>query len=250
MERIEITSELLKQFRQKPQTLIMEGYCVNVENTAVYRDGDNYAAVSKGLDGGTAICVDTENTKFIDELLSEFCGRIEFCGASTFVTDYLKNKYEFLWETNCDLYVWNGEDLPPICEGLPAMDVKYAKQISDGTPYHAAEENIAECLRIHPSSAIYVENRPVCWCLMHIEGSLGMLYTVPQYRRQGYALKVMTDLTRKVIAQGNVPYAYIIYDNVASKSLALKYNLQPVCKANYFELDTAKNNVVQQNKGE
>ena len=61
-----------------------------------------------------------------------------------------------------------------------------------------------------------------------------MLYTEPEYRRKGYALEVMTALCNKVIAQGDVPYAYIVVDNVASQSLAEKYNLERVKRADYF----------------
>ena len=37
-----------------------------------------------------------------------------------------------------------------------------------------------------------------------------------------------------VIAKGDVPYAYIVCDNVASQNLALKYNLERVKRADYF----------------
>lgn len=240
MEEISITAELLKKFRQKAQTLIMEGYCVNVKGTRVFCSGEDYATVSRGSDNVVKICIDTQNAVFVDELLENFGLEVEFCGVSSYVTEYLKSKYDFAWETDCDLYAYDGGDLPALSGALPPIDAKYAELISDGTPYHADIAEIEESLRIHPSSAVYVDGKPVCWCLLHVEGSLGMLYTLPQFRRQGYALKVMTDLTRKVLALGNVPFAYIICDNAASKALAPKYRLQPVCKANYFEIAAVK----------
>lgn len=237
MKRIPITSELLAKFHRIGEALIMEGYCRYFADTEVYCDGDSYATVATGFNGGINICLLNETERFIDEILSLVNGKVEFCGVSPYATNYVKSKYEPLWETNCDLYVYDGKPLPEIgdCD-MRSMDVGYAQQISNGTHYHAPTDEIAQCIKLHPSSAAYVNNKPVCWCLVHLEGSLGMLYTLPQYRRQGYALKVMTHLCRQVINRGGVPFAYIVQDNVASKSLAVKYNLREVGKANYFEI--------------
>lgn len=240
MKKVPITTELLRYFRSNPQTVIFEGYCVNFDGVTVYNDGDSYALTVINHLGVTECCLYTESVPFIDEVLSVLHGAVKLCGVSAFVTDCIQKQYAFTWLTHCDLYVWNGKplDLSVIsdCEIRP-LDFAYVQQVSDGTPYHADLTDVRMCLEKHPSAAVYVEGKAVCWCLLHLEGDLGMLYTVPEYRRQGYALKVMTALTQMVIDKGNVPYAYIIEDNVASKNLALKYNLQEICRADYFELN-------------
>lgn len=238
MKKISVTSELLQIFRSIPQTLIMEGYCKYFDNVAVYCDGCDYATVCIDDCGAVHVCMYIESKDFIDAIVTMLGGKtVEFCAAPHFVTEYLRTKYAFNWETNCCLYIWNGQPLPHKCSrDLRPMDGAYARQISDGTFYHASEKEIRACLSVHPSSAAYVDGKPVCWCLLHMEGSLGMLYTLPEYRKQGYALEVMTDLTNKVIASGNIPYAYIVTDNSASRNLAGKYNLVQVCPADYFEI--------------
>jgi len=235
MKRIEITDELLEKFRKKPQTLIMEGYCENIDGTKVYTDGRNFATVASCADGGTKICIDGDDKNFIDCLLSMQSGSVEFCGVSPYITEYLGNKYGCVWKTECRLFVWNGIPVKDVTE-LPPIDSKYAAMISDGTHYKPSVNEVTKCLRLHPSSAVYVDGNPVCWCLVHAEGSLGMLYTVPQHRRKGYALQVMKDLTDKVIKRGKIPFAFIVVDNEASVNLAAKYNLSEVCRADYFEI--------------
>lgn len=236
MEKQKITAELTERLKSNPQTIIMAGYCKNVGQTAVYSCGNSVATVSEVL-GETECCVYSDDTEFIDGLLGILHGKVKFCGVDGFVTDYIKRRYNLLWETNCDLYVYDGRPLPQLPNGdLAEMDADYACEISNGTPYHADVENVKTCLKLHPSVAAYAEGKPVCWCLLHIEGSLGMLYTLPEYRRKGYALRVMTELCRKVLSRGDIPFAYIIQDNTASKALAPKYNLRYVCKANYFEI--------------
>ena len=239
MKQVPITTQLLRHFRENPQTLIFEGYCVNFDDVTIYNDGDSYALTAVNHLGVIECCIYTEQTAFIDEVVGILRGNVKFCGVSTFITDYLKERYDFEWLTHCDLYVWNGKPLNLSvidCEIRP-LELQYAKQVSDGTPYHADLDDVRMCLTRHPSAAVYIDNKAVCWCLLHLEGDLGMLYTVPEYRRQGYALKVMTALTQMVLDSDNVPYAYIIEDNVASKNLALKYNLDSVCKADYFEIN-------------
>ena len=106
------------------------------------------------------------------------------------------------------------------------MSPEYWQLISEGTPYKASKQEIVPNLLTKPSSAIYVDGKPVCWCMLHTTGSLGMLYTLPEYRRKGMALDVMVDLCRKVLAQGCKPFAYIVKGNVASQQLAALYNLE------------------------
>lgn len=238
MKKIPVTTELLRRFRENPQTLIFEGYCVNFDNVEVFNDGDSYALTAVNYLGDTECCIFTYKTSFIDEVLDILHGSVKFCGVSHFVTDYLHARYKFEWLTRCDLYAWNGSPLNTSvidCDIRP-IDLSYARQISDGTPYHADLTDVRTCLTRHPSAAVYVNGKAVCWCLLHLEGSLGMLYTLPEFRRKGYALQVITALTQMVIDAGNVPYAYIIEDNVASKSLAAKYNLSNAGKADYFEI--------------
>lgn len=236
MKQIPITPQLKQLFRSRPQTLIMEGYCNYFDDVAVFSDGDNYALIAAISPSYRQCCMYTASTSFIDEVLAMLDGEVEFYGVSAFVTDYIAQKYAFAWLTKCTLYVWDGRPLDTTvidCD-VRQLDTSYAQMVSDGTPYHADVSNVRKCLAMHPSAAIYVDGKAVCWCLLHQEGSLGMLYTLPEYRRKGYALKVMTAISNMVIKSGNVPYAYIIQGNTASEQLAPKYNLSPVCKANYF----------------
>lgn len=238
MKQVRITTELLYRFRSNPRTVIFEGYCVNFEDVKVYSEDDSYALTTVNHLGNTECCIFTDSTEFIDKVLAALRGNVKLCGVSPFVTEYLRSKYAFNWLTHCDLYVWNGKrmDLSIIDCDIRPLDVSYSQQVSDGTPYRADLQDVRMCLQRHPSAAVYVNGKAICWCLLHLEGDLGMLYTVPEYRRQGYALKVMTALTQMVIDRGNVPYAYIIEDNVASKNLAAKYNLREVGRADYFEI--------------
>lgn len=235
MKKIPITKQLIDYFGQQPQSLIFQGYCLFAPQVQVYRDGESYALTTT-IGDSNHCCIYSSDSSFVEQVIKNLHGRWEFSGVPTFVTQLVKEKYPLLWETNCYLYCWNGKAIEQPQGDIRSMDADLAQQISDGTHYHADVEEIKQCLAMHPSSALYVDGQPACWCILHREQSLGMLYTLPQHRHKGYALKVMQSLCNKVIDRGATPYAYIVTDNVASMSLAKKYNLYNVEPADYFEV--------------
>lgn len=238
MKQLELTTGLLQQFKSCAETLIFEGFATNADSVTIYNDGDNYALVAD-VKGAVKLCLKTDSASFVEDILQLLSGKqVEFSGVDPFVTELLRARYNFLWETNTYLYAWNGKPLSYKCkQQIEAIEPQFAQKVSDGTHYHAPIADIVECLVRHPSAAIYLNGEPVCWCLLHLDKTLGMLYTEPQHRRKGYALEVMTALTNKVIAQGDVPYAYIVVDNVPSQNLAAKYNLERVKRADYFMIN-------------
>lgn len=233
MKEITPTPEIIRFFKSRPQTLIFEGICSCSEKVALYNENDDYAIVVNEGDR-QKVCFSSDNFDFAQEVISRLGDKIGLCGVDPVIIRQLKKKYTFEWETDCYLCVWDGSPLPP-AKGFDVrpMSATFAQRVSDGTYYHAPIEEINECLLRHPSAAIYENGEPVCWCLCHSDKSMGMLFTLPQYRRKGYALEVMTVLCERIIQNGDIPFAYILDDNTASLKLAQKYNLLPVKRADY-----------------
>lgn len=233
MQVVTPTHELLQKFKSKAETLIFEGYCCYSNSATVWQHDDSYALSVKVGDTNKT-CFATHDLHFADEVVAQLNGKVELCGVDSDILRHFGDKFGYAWETHCVLYAWNGQPLPHqnVQKTYPMLP-KYAQMISDGTPYHADVDEIAECLKRHPSAAIYLDGEPVCWCLCHLEKSLGMLFTKQEYRRHGFALEVMTALCNEVIAKGDIPYAYIVDSNVPSLALAEKYNLAPVKRADY-----------------
>lgn len=239
MKKIQVTTQLLQQFKSQPQTLILYGYLTAMPNVDLYQSGNNYATVVHN--GRFYECtIASEDLDFVDKFVGSFSNcYAEFRMITPKVANYLATKYQFGYRVTCGLFVWNGQPLPYKCQGdLRSMSADFAHLVAQGTNY-ASTEDVLELLSMHPSSALYVDDKPVCWCLLHLEKSLGMLYTLPEHRKKGYALEVMTHLTNQVIANGDIPYATIVKGNVASENLALKYQLEYVCDVDYISIDFA-----------
>ncbi|MEG2158377.1 MAG: GNAT family N-acetyltransferase, partial [Clostridia bacterium] len=183
-----------------------------------------------------AYCLYGNDTKFVDKYISSLSGVVTLSGINKPLAEYILLKYKALWRNSCGLYVYNGRSLPKD-EQLPSMRSEFWEMVARGTFYEPPEEEVRYQLVNYLSSAIYVDDLPVCWCAMHTEGSLGMLYTLPEYRHKGLALKVMIDITNKVIEAGQLPFAYIVKGNIASEALATKYNLEYFCDAEWLAID-------------
>ncbi len=68
----------------------------------------------------------------------------------------------------------------------------------------------------------YLEDEMVCYAGLHGEGSMGMLYVFPKYRRRGYAEAIFGTLRNNQLQRGRLPYAQIIDGNGASIELHRK----------------------------
>ncbi len=221
MKRINLNDADLSAFRNDT-TLNLFGMAQS-ETSAIYVDGSNIAVTD-----GEQCCINGDDVRFACEVADTLPNQFELCATSTSLADTIASRYGRIeWRTDCGLYVYNGKPLVYTFRyKVESMSPEYWQLISEGTPYKASKQEIVPNLLTKPSSAIYVDGKPVCWCMLHTTGSLGMLYTLPEYRRKGMALDVMVDLCRKVLAQGGKPFAYIVKGNVASQQLAALYNLE------------------------
>ena len=60
----------------------------------------------------------------------------------------------------------------------------------------------------------------------HREGSLGMLFVFPKFRRLGVAEALERNYVNREIALGHVPYGQIFLGNIASRQLQEKLGME------------------------
>ncbi|MDD4832354.1 MAG: GNAT family N-acetyltransferase, partial [Clostridia bacterium] len=78
------------------------------------------------------------------------------------------------------------------------------------------------CGKNFPTSAIYDGDEMVCWCMIHRNGAIGPIYTLPQYRGKNLAVYVTNDIVAKMLQKNMRPYLLIIIGNTASENLSKK----------------------------
>ena len=69
------------------------------------------------------------------------------------------------------------------------------------------------------SRAVFVDEQPVSWVLRTAYGSIGMLHTLKDFRRRGYAAIAVRSLSSKIIQDGGVPFCHIVEGNSSSFAL-------------------------------
>ncbi|MFQ5914326.1 MAG: GNAT family N-acetyltransferase [Nitrospinota bacterium] len=70
-----------------------------------------------------------------------------------------------------------------------------------------------------PTTCIRIGGQPVAWALVHYDGSIGMVYTLEEHRRKGYARAVVSALVEERFRSGRAPFCFIVDGNQASVRL-------------------------------
>lgn len=242
MKPVETTCKSVQRFleRHRIPTLNLAGILENEPQVQVFVDDE---AEPKGLfvKGPWFRYVHTEDEGFLEALFAELerkAGFYPFSGVWKPLADRIKQRYTLVWDAPCDLYVLpEGGQVQPR-PGSPATRVRLedAELIDAHYAYRHAHslEKIRNCIAQRPSSAVYVDGKAVCWLLVHEDNSLGIMYTLEEHRRKGYALDVSLDLVDQQLKAGKTPFLQIRDDNAMSPGLALKCGFVPCGKCDWF----------------
>jgi len=187
----------------------------------------------------TAFLAATTNKTFITEfwaMLPE--GGAFFSAAPVEFARILAEIKEPQWfGTPCKSYAVKQELFVPAKPTNPSHQVcslspSDAAEIEPFHPLHGDERTpeviaervkwIAEDIASNDTAALRVDGVLACWCMVHDDGSLGPLYTKEEFRRQGFAEIVASDLIEKQLARGLTPFVHIYENNANSLGLAAK----------------------------
>lgn len=168
-----------------------------------------------------------------DNLLSKmlklynFPNEFGFCGIPRnifyIITDVLKDKYKLDWEEPCDLYYLPKNQQIKIEEILPSLKEEHAELVNNFYTYKHENtlDYIKKCILERPSSVIFDnKGNPISWALIREDNTMGVMYTLKEHRRKGYAKIVSKDLIHKVKNNGDIPYVHIVETNKPSIELA------------------------------
>ena len=108
---------------------------------------------------------------------------------------------------------------------LPALTKVY-DQIS--------EDEMARDIRLGNVLLAYEGDKLAGFIGEHLEGSIGMLYVFPEFRRKGYAAALENAEFAKMIRQGFIPFGQVITGNTASYNLQKKRGLTEAGKLVYW----------------
>lgn len=110
----------------------------------------------------------------------------------------------------------------------------------DADSYNSVLRNITQ----FPSLCVIPENgsasgSPVSWVLLCPHGAMGLLYTLPEYRRRGYARTLVSRLSEMLFEEGYPVYCIVEEGNSASYGLfrSLGFTEKQSYRAVWFEIN-------------
>ncbi len=168
----------------------------------------------------------SDNDEFIDEASKTLFkkGYYGFGAVERSIGEKIQKKFKIHWNNPCGLYYLpkRNIDTSLIKNKTSSIDIKDAEIIDKYYEYRhpGTIEVIREDIINRPSSAIYKNGELVSWVLVHIDNSMGIMYTKEEHRRNGYAVDVTIDLASKILKEGNVPFVHIVKGNNKSEYLA------------------------------
>ena len=241
MQQIALNAPVLAFLeRNRIATLNLAGILRNEPDWALFVD-DAEHPLGVLVKGPWFWYVHSEDEAFLEALFREVdqnAGFHRFSGVWRPLAERIKARYPLVWDAPCDLYHLPPENHRPELaqRAARAVDLRDAEIIDEHYAYrHSGSlENIRSCIRDRNSSAIYVDGQPVCWLLVHEDDSLGIMYTLEEHRRRGYAVDVTVDLVTKQLAAGRTPFLQIRDDNGLSPGLARKCGFERHGSCDWF----------------
>lgn len=144
-----------------------------------------------------------------------------------YMTDVIAEKFSLKLWSGCYQYVYTKkESLPKMEADIRRLDESYLDVVY-GTYDLTGKEDILRKLTGGKIYGIFVENKLAGFAGEHEEGSMGMLEIFPEYRGQGLACALETDLINRTLQKGYTPFCQIKEDNRASVRLQEKLGLYP-----------------------
>ena len=93
---------------------------------------------------------------------------------------------------------------------------------------------IQNLLQVNPSAGVYINGTPVAGVVFHGIGFIGMLYTLPKYRKKGYGQLCMKHLMRRLGEEGYFPACSVDLENHASQSFQRSLGLKESIITDYI----------------
>lgn len=216
------------------------GIVENLPDSEIYVDNVEHPAGVLVKKDGYMHYVYTKDDSFIDNICENYFkeGFFGFSGVEGELAEKIRSRYLLGWESRCTLYYMPKENFDPSLQKNPAEKIRLedAEIVDHFYQYRdpGTLEIIKRDITNRPSSAIYMNDEPVCWVLIHDDNSMGIMYTKEEHRRKGYAIDVTIDLVKQIFERGKIPFIQIVQGNGMSPGLAKKCGFVEYGKADWF----------------
>lgn len=152
-------------------------------------------------------------------------GEVRLSGLEHRFLPLVRRRAKEISENPCGMYRVEREGFRPVpapegaARRVEPLRPEDAPLITRHWPYGDDESYPLSRIRSAPSACIRVGGRPAAWALIHYGGDIGMVHTLEEHRRKGFARQVVSALTEERFRAGRTPFCFIVDGNRASQRL-------------------------------
>ena len=168
------------------------------------------------------VCVYGHNQDFFDAVMEKYGDKVVvFPALAKNVFEGLFKNKKPSWSDECHLVYYDKDSVEvPSMEGLTlgSLDLSLAELVNDRYTYkdeHSLEK-IKEEIQNRETVCGFMDGRPVCWILTHIDDSMGAFYTEKEYRGRGIGVVIQMEMMRRILKNHKIPFGHIVLGNEAS----------------------------------
>ena len=172
--------------------------------------------------------VDAETPAALDEMLPMLDGCVILTGHQMWYKDKLAAHFGFQTEQICRQSAWLSPQPPvvPSFDGeLRWLDRSWAVWTEEHYSPSFGGVSYMEDAIDRGMLGAFVDGQPAGFIATHIEGSMGMLEVLPEYRRRGIGEALLLAMTASCLERGIYPYGQVWADNDPSLALQRKVGM-------------------------
>ena len=169
--------------------------------------------------------LDAETPAALDEMLPMLDGCVILTGHQMWYKDKLAAHFGFQTEQICRQSAWLSPQPPvvPSFDGeLRWLDRSWAVWTEEHYSHSFGGVSYMEDAIDRGMLGAFVDGQPAGFIATHIEGSMGMLEVLPEYRRRGIGDALLLAMTASCLERGIYPYGQVWADNDHSLALQRK----------------------------
>ena len=172
--------------------------------------------------------LDAETPAALDEMLPMLDGCVILTGHQMWYKDKLAAHFGFQTEQICRQSAWLAPQPPvvPSFDGeLRWLDRSWAVWTEEHYSHSFGGVSYMEDAIDRGMLGAFVDGQPAGFIATHIEGSMGMLEVLPEYRRRGIGEALLLAMTASCLERGIYPYGQVWADNDPSLALQRKVGM-------------------------
>lgn len=238
MRRTDSSSAEIYDFlnKNKLDSLNILGFLANNDDCEAWvNDGEINCTVVRQR-GSDMFFINAYSFESVKEAVRDIFSReksIVFSGVRKEVADMLsqladKTNEDLLYD-DCYLYYYPEKsiDISDIPSNVGKIKSECAETLDYFYTYRSESslEKIKHEIALRPTAATYLDGEIACWTLIHEDGSMGAMFTKPQFRNKKLAVNTSRFLISEVLKSGNIPFVHIVDINEPSIRLAKKIGL-------------------------